>query len=54
MSPALQTALSLLAVAIAAVWLIRRTFRKKITGCGGECGCPSVSSKSKLAKVAQR
>lgn len=47
MSPALQTALSLLAVALAAVWLVRRAFRKKVSGCGGECGCPSVSPEVK-------
>lgn len=54
MTPEVQTLLSLLAVGLATVWLIRRAFRKKTTGCAGECGCPSVAGKSKLAKLARR
>lgn len=46
MSPEVQTLLSLLAVAIAATWLVRRAFRKKAGGCsGGECGAISPEIK---------
>jgi membrane protein implicated in regulation of membrane protease activity len=52
MSPQLQTVLALALVALAAAWLGWRWFAKrKSPGCGGECGCPAVATKSKLAKL---
>ncbi|MFZ9682272.1 MAG: hypothetical protein ACO3DQ_03590 [Cephaloticoccus sp.] len=44
MTPEIQTLLALLAVGIAAVWLVRRAFRKT-TGCGGDCGAVSPAMK---------
>ncbi|MFI5355778.1 MAG: hypothetical protein ACHQ4G_00440 [Opitutales bacterium] len=53
MSPAIQTVLSLLAVAIAATWLVRRALRKDPThGCGGgECGAVSPDVKKLQARL---
>ena len=52
MSPAFQTILALLAVAVAATWLVLRALaKKKNPGCGGDCGCESSAAKSKIAKV---
>lgn len=52
MTPEVQTILSLLAVGIAAIWLVRRVFRKKSTGCGGgECGAISPDVKKLQAKI---
>jgi len=52
MTPEIQTLLSLLAVAIAAVWLVRRAFRKKSSGCGGgECGAISPEVKKLQARL---
>ena len=54
MTPALQTSLALAIVAVAAVWLVLRAVaKKKNPGCGGDCGCASSATKSKLAKVAR-
>jgi hypothetical protein len=46
MSPELQSLLALLAVGIAAVWLVRRAFRKNAHGCSGE-GCGAISPEVK-------
>ena len=52
MTPEIQTILSLLAVGIAAVWLVRRAFRKKAGGCGGgECGAISPEVKKLQARL---
>jgi hypothetical protein len=53
MTPALQTILSLVVVGIAAVWLVRRAFRKDHTkGCGGgECGAVSPEVKRLQARL---
>jgi hypothetical protein len=52
MTPEIQSLLALLAVAIAAVWLIRRAFRKKSGGCGaGECGAISPEVKKLQAHL---
>jgi hypothetical protein len=45
MTSEIQTLLALLAVGIAAVWLVRRAFRKTATGCGGDCGAVSPEMK---------
>ena len=46
-----QTLAALAVVAIAAVWLVRRTLAKrKNPGCGGDCGCPTGEFKAKLQR----
>jgi len=46
MSPEFQTIAALGIVALAASWLILRTFaRRKSPGCGGECACPAEKLK---------
>jgi len=55
MSPALQTILALVIVALAAIWLVRRSLaKKKAGGCGGECGCPASEVKAAAATVKRR
>ena len=52
MTPEVQSLLALLAVSIAAVWLVRRAFRKKSGGCGaGECGAVSPDVKKLQAHL---
>jgi len=52
MTPEVQSILALVAVGIAAVWLVRRTFRKKSGGCGGgDCGAISPEVKKLQAKL---
>ena len=53
MTSAVQTILSLVVVGIAAVWLVRRAFRKDHTkGCGGgECGAISPEVKKLQARL---
>jgi hypothetical protein len=52
MNAQLQTIAALVIVAIAATALVWRAFAKrKQPGCGGDCGCPAVETKSKLAKL---
>jgi hypothetical protein len=42
MTAGVQTVLALAIVALAAAWLVRRAVvKKKNSGCGGECACPS-------------
>jgi hypothetical protein len=49
MTAELQTVLALVIVAVAATWLVARTFGKQQKpGCGGGCGCPTEQLKSKL------
>ncbi len=49
MSPALQSIVALAVVAIAATWLVLRSLaKKKGSGCGGDCGCPTDELKAKL------
>jgi hypothetical protein len=49
MSPAIQSLVALVLVALAASWLVLRAFAKKKTpGCGGDCGCPATDLKPKL------
>jgi len=51
MSSPLQTIAALVAVAIAATWLLWRTFaKKKNPGCGGDCGCSTDPLKAKLKR----
>jgi hypothetical protein len=51
MSPALQTALALALAAAAAAWLAARALsRRRKTGCGGDCGCPSDDLKERIAR----
>jgi len=56
MSAELQTLLSLLVVALAAVWLLRRTFGKNAKGgcASGECVALSPSVKKLKRKVRRR
>ena len=54
MSSALQSIIALAIVAIAAIWLVRRSLAKKKAGCGGECGCPASDVKAVAAKVNRR
>lgn len=43
-----QTVAALVVVAIAAAWLaLRLVARKKKSGCGGDCGCPTSELKSR-------
>jgi hypothetical protein len=57
MSPFLQTLAALLAVAVAALWLVLRAFAKgRKPGCGGGCGCASEDLRAKArgqGKLAQ-
>ena len=57
MSPFLQTLAALLAVAVAAGWLVLRAFAKgRKPGCGGDCGCASQDLRAKArshGKLAQ-
>ncbi|HXN34777.1 MAG TPA: FeoB-associated Cys-rich membrane protein [Opitutaceae bacterium] len=53
-----QTLAALLAVAVAAAWLVLRAFAKgRKPGCGGDCGCASqdlrekARSQEKLART---
>lgn len=46
MSANLQTFLAFAVVLAAALWLARRTLRKK-SGCGGDCACPTSDLKAK-------
>jgi hypothetical protein len=49
MSPQFQTVAALAVVVVAATWLVRRALAKrKIPGCGGDCGCPANEFKAKL------
>ena len=49
MHPEFQTIAALAIVAITVVLLIRPLFKKnKAGGCGGGCGCPSATIKTKL------
>jgi len=51
MSPALQTALALAIVAVAAAWLAARALsRRRKPGCGGDCGCAPGDLKGKIAR----
>ncbi len=46
MSAEVQTIAALAVVALAAGWLIARALAKRrSSGCGGECGCPSEKLK---------
>ena len=55
MSPEIQSLLALLAVGIAAVWLVRRTFRKSSHGCSGEaCGALSTEVKQLQQRLKRR
>ena len=54
MSPALQSIIALAIVALAAIWLVRRSLAKKKAGCAGDCGCPSSEVKSAAAAVNRR
>lgn len=46
MSAEIQTIAALAIVALAAGWLIARAVAKRrSSGCGGECGCPSEKLK---------
>ena len=55
MSPTLQSILALAIVALAVVWLVRRSIRKKKSGgCAGDCGCPASEVKSAAATVQRR
>jgi hypothetical protein len=46
MSSDFQTIAALVAVAIAATWLVVRTISKRRKpGCGGDCGCPTQELK---------
>jgi len=41
MTAEIQTLLALAVVAVAATWLVLRTFaQRKQPGCGGDCSCP--------------
>jgi hypothetical protein len=52
MTPEVQSVLALVAVGIAAVWLVRRAFRKKSGGCGGgDCGAVSPEVKKLQVKL---
>ena len=54
MSPTLQSILALVVVAVAAVWLVRRSLaRRKNPGCGNDCGCPANEVKVRAAKIAK-
>jgi MYXO-CTERM domain-containing protein len=45
-SPSLQTILALALVALAAIWLVRRSLaKKKNCGCGDDCGAISPELK---------
>jgi hypothetical protein len=49
MRPEFQTIAALAIVAITMVLLMRPLFKKnKAGGCGGGCGCPSATIKTKL------
>jgi len=49
MTPEIQTFFALAVVAIAALWLVRRSLAKrKNPGCGGDCACPTNELKAKL------
>jgi hypothetical protein len=51
MNPQVQSLLALLIVAVAAIWLVRRSLAKrKNPGCGGDCGCPSTELKAQLKR----
>jgi len=40
MSPELQSIIALALVALASLWLIRRSLRRRrSSGCGSDCGC---------------
>jgi hypothetical protein len=54
MSPALQSILALALVALAVVWLVRRSLAKKKAGCGGDCGCPASEVKAAAASLPRR
>jgi hypothetical protein len=47
MTPQLQSVAALFIVALAATWLVWRMLRKKKSGCGGDCGCPTSEFKAK-------
>lgn len=52
MNAEIQTLLSLAVVAIASVWLVRRAFRKKSSGCGtGGCGAISPEVKKLQSRL---
>lgn len=52
MTPAIQTLAALAIVALAAIWLVRRSLaKKKNAGCGGDCGCPASDVKNGAAKI---
>jgi len=54
MTSLLQSILALAVVAIAAAWLVRRSFApRKHPGCGGDCGCPADEVKARAAKIAK-
>ncbi len=51
MSSASQTLAALLIVAVAAVWLVLRSFaRRRNPGCGGDCGCASDGLRAKAVR----
>ena len=52
MNPPIQSFLALAIVAIAVVWLVRRSLAKrKHPGCGDDCGCPATEVKARAAKI---
>ncbi len=51
MSPAVQSYLALVFVAIAAAGLVWHfAAKKKKPGCGGDCACPSSDLKAKIRR----
>jgi len=55
MSPTLQSIIALAIVALAVIWLVRRSLaKKKAAGCGGDCGCPASEVKAAAASVVQK
>lgn len=57
MTPAVQSIIALAIVALAAIWLVRRSFaKKKAGGCGSDCGsgCPTSEVKAAAATINRR